>query len=140
MSGGRTCQQGDDPMLRPISETKTIDITGYLIPWTEDGSPLVFHVDGLDDLFIPIFSSEEKLLRVMITTTVTESEDHPMILSILADIPFESIKQIDYGYEFLQSIKEAEELNKVRVRVAADLYVTDRGTLSFTEVSKTKLS
>lgn len=67
-----------------------IVLTGCLIPWGR-GQPVLAHIMGLPSVFhLMVFSEEEKLKSFMSQ----------------AGIPFESVKQIDDGTEFLSSIPD----------------------------------
>ncbi len=64
-----------------------IVLTGKLLPW-EQGKPALMKLVGSPHIYLPCFSTEEKLREMMGR----------------AEIPFEKIKQIDDGDEFSDSV------------------------------------
>lgn len=104
------------PPPRPVSDTaRDICITNHVFAWHDDLPGLVI-VPGSPDLFLPVFSTAGKLTAWLTRTNV----------------PFESIKQIDDQYEFLDSLPYY--VNDVRLRIIVDPYVTDQGTMRYTEI------
>ena len=107
---------------RPISNKVVhISITGYLMPVYEDRQPVLLGMPGTDDLFICIFSEEEKLRSVM-------AELH---------IFFHKIVVIMDGPIFLESIKEdiAAQKRPYELRIAVDPYkVPETGRVRFQEI------
>lgn len=93
-------------MLRPVpgATPREISISGYLFPW-RDGGPVLVELDGCNDWFLPVFSTENALKATMATLSVA----------------YESIKVIDDGKEFLDGIRQSR-LPK-RLRIAANLSI-----------------
>ena len=64
---------------------KEVDVTGYLFPWNA-GQPFFLKIEGSDSTYIPVFENKEKLDDAM------------------DGIPYQKVKKIDDGWEFLDSI------------------------------------
>jgi hypothetical protein len=98
-------------------------ISGYLIPAHMNRQPVLIGMDGTDDLFIVVFSTEEKLRSFM---------DE-------ANVDFDRIQQITDGVEFIESIDE--ENGKVSrpfaLRIAADPHKHENGRWRFQEIFRT---
>jgi hypothetical protein len=68
---------------------QAVDLTGMLIPWGQDDQPVFLNMPLSTKLYLPCFSSED------------------LLVSSLAGVPYEKIKQIDDGREFLSSVPSA---------------------------------
>lgn len=82
--------------------------------------PVLVGMPGTDDLFICLFSTEEKL-------RTSFADFH---------IEFEKIVVIMDGHVFIESIKEdiARQKRPYELRIAVDPHKTDRGTVRFQEI------
>ena len=94
-----------------------VDLTGMLLPW-EDGQPAMLGAPGSLLLYVPCFSTEEKLRALMER----------------ADVPFSSIKTINDGIEFLSDIRSSDGTENVRV--VLDPYYLPNGRVRWTEVQE----
>jgi hypothetical protein len=93
----------------------SLDLSGYLFPAYANRQPVLLRIDGAEgDLFLPVFSSPQKLVEGM----------------ELAKTAYDRIQQIMDGREFLDSLEE----NAVKLRVIVDPYKHESGTLRFQEV------
>jgi hypothetical protein len=93
----------------------SLNITGYLLPVHENRQPVLLQIEGAgDDLFLPVFSTPEKLRAGM----------------ELAATAYDRIIQITDGREFLNSLKE----NTLKPRVILDPYKHESGMIRFVEV------
>lgn len=92
-------------------------IEGYFLPW-QNGQPLFVKLNGCDDWFLPIFSTEEKLDEVVSYLTVK---------GYFELAPY-SIKQVTGQRDFLESIFEGG------VRVMADPQIINENHTKWTEV------
>lgn len=95
--------------MKKRSEPKSIVIDGYLLPWRQE-QPVSIIVEGV--WFIAIFSTMKKLEQSMEFAGVKEY----------------SIKQIDDGIDFIDSIKEQGG------RIMLDPYIVN-GNTRFTEIT-----
>lgn len=98
---------------------EAIELTGKLIPWYgmkahRTGQPALLSMPGSPSLYLPCFSTEEKL-RIFLAE---------------AKVPFESIKMIENGVEFLDGIRESPE----PVEVILDPYFLPNGHVRFMQV------
>jgi len=92
-----------------------LNLTGHLMPVDENQQPVLLHMVGAGaDLFLPVFSTFEKLVAGM----------------ELARTPYHKIKQIVDGLEFLESLEE----NETKLRVIVDFYKHENGRIRFQEV------
>ena len=106
---------------KPISNKVVhLSITGYLMPVYEDRQPVLLGMPGTDDLFICLFSEEEKLRSVMAEL----------------QIYFHKIVVIMDGPIFLESIKEdiAAQKRPYELRIAVDPYKHENGRVRFQEI------
>jgi hypothetical protein len=104
------------------TEVHRLDITGHHFPWRDD-APLLVHLDGTHDYFLPLFTSEQKLRDMM------------HVFSIEMD----SIKHIDDGPEFLDCIP-TEFATGERLRIMVDPYRAADGKTRFIELLRGDLS
>lgn len=72
---------------RPTGRQANVQLTGCLLLW-RNGQPVATRVDGSDGVYVPVFSSQEKLL----------------LWTAEAGIQYDKIKRIDNGTEFLESL------------------------------------
>ena len=75
--------------------------------------PILMRLAGTNDLFLPVFSTEEKLQAM--------------------DMPFDSVRRIDDMAGFLGSLP-FRTLDGCRLRIIVDPYQTARGTTRFREI------
>lgn len=101
----------------PGAEPRPIDIRNHLMA-TRQNSPIFLGMPGTSDLFLPVFSTVEKLTAWL------------ALLSMRSD----ATKQIDHPGEFLASIPLYYD-NK-RVRVIVDPYFTQQGTVRYREIQR----
>jgi hypothetical protein len=102
-----------EPPVPVTGKLLELNITGYLFPAHANRSPVFLRIDGAgDDLFLPVFSTEEKLCAVM------------------GKISYDRILQICDGREFLDSIEEDPR----KLRVIVDPHKHESGTTRFQEV------
>lgn len=102
---------------RPIgTPPRTIEITGHCFPWS-DGQPVFASMLATSDLFLPVFSTIDKLRTMMAT----------------ANIPYQSIKHIDDQRAFLDSLPS--RFGDQRLRVIVDPYFT-KGRVRFVEIMR----
>jgi len=105
--------EGDGP--QPTGrEPSVITLTGAVFPWAGT-EPVFLKLPGSPDLYLPCFSSAEKLREVLEAGNIT----------------WETIKQIQDEATFLASIYE-----RPNVKVILDLHRTHEGTVRFTEVQR----
>lgn len=100
--------------LRPVSGPRPVSIERGIIAFdSKDGEVILLQMDGSDDLFLPVFTTEDKLItflpRVLGTSTVIET------------------KIIASAESFLRSVAP-------HVRIAVDPHLTDEGMVRFEEV------
>jgi hypothetical protein len=99
---------------KQIGPLKDITLTGLLMPW-KAGQPSFIHMQGVGDsvFYLPLFSDEDQLRSVLAR----------------AGVDFDSIKQVDHGPEFLDSIP-------TEIIVITNLRFTDEGRVRYTEVRR----
>lgn len=96
---------------RPVgTPPRIVDITGHVIPWN-DGPVLLTMAEADDNLYLPVFSTVEKLTDMM----------------MLTEIAYQSIKRIDDRREFLDSLP-------ADVRVIIDPHFHESGRVRYTEI------
>jgi hypothetical protein len=102
------------PPPKQVGPQKFLDLTGMLIPWA-GGQPVLLNMMGVDSSvqYLPLFSEPEPLEAVLAQ----------------AGVGFESIKQVDDGPEFLDSIP-------VEIIVITDLRYTPEGKIRFHQVQR----
>ena len=109
-----------DVAPRRISDREVpLKITGYFMPTHAPNAPVLIGMPGTDDLFIFVFSTEEKLASTM--TAI--------------GIEYERVSLVTDGRELLDEIKATNEGGKrpYRIRVAVDPYKADNGRVRFVE-------
>jgi hypothetical protein len=99
----------------PTGLTQDVSLTGLLFPWTGD-FPVMLAMPGSDYSYLPVFTVEEKLLDFMFR----------------AGVAYMSIKKIEDGPEFLQSIYENPAM--WTVRVILDPYYLSNRRIRFLQV------
>ena len=105
---------------RRISDREVpIAITGYFMPTAAPNVPVLIGMPGTDDLFMFVFSTEEKLAAVM------ES----------IGIEYERMAIVTHGGELLADIEtvNARGDRPYRLRLAVDAYKADNGRVRFGE-------
>lgn len=108
---------------RRVSDRKVpIEITGYFMPTLAPHTPVLLGMAGTEDLFIVVFSTEEKLATLMTAFGIT----------------YERVAIVTSGRELIDEVeaKNHTEERPYRVRLAVDPYKTAEGRLRFTEVTK----
>lgn len=97
-----------------------MSISGYLMPAHADRQPVLIGMFGTDDLFIVVFSTEEKLRTFM----------------ALISVGFDRIQIIMNGGDFIDSIEDANanDGRPYAIRIAADPYRLENGNWRFTEI------
>ncbi len=96
---------------------RIVDISGYVFPWQDDIGPALLTLDGSDDMYLPIFSTIDKL-RVAAT---------------LFNIPVDRVKHIDSGNEFLDSVRHIGPTGQA-VRIMLDPFPND-GNTCYSEIA-----
>jgi hypothetical protein len=104
---------GPNDPPRPTGRYSELDLRGYVLPWFE-GQPSRIGLTGMGDA-LPIFSTQAAFERAI-------DEGMP--------IPYEKLKQIDDGPEFLSSVPGW-------LPVVVDLHYSERGTVLFKEIKRT---
>lgn len=104
---------------RSVTEQlRAIDISGYLLPWNRSSNaPLYCVIAGSPDIFVPVFSTVEKL------DTYFDA----------ANIDYDSIKKIEEMNEFLSNFPYRFATGQ-RLRVIIDPWVNERNNTRFTEI------
>lgn len=105
---------------RRVSDREVpIAITGYFMPTHAPHTPVLLGMPGTDDLFIVVFSTEEKLVALMTAF----------------GIAYERVAIVTSGRELIDEIeaKNRTEERPYRVRLAVDPYKTAEGRVRFTE-------
>lgn len=92
-------------------------LTGKLFPWNKSTEqPVLINMPGSPYFYLPLFSSKEKLEGMLAA----------------GRIPFDSIKHIDDGREFLTSLTESPGWTETKVIL--DPYFLENGRVRFTEL------
>ncbi len=94
-----------------MQKSERINIANYIFPWN-DLNPIFLSID--DSLFLPLFSTIEKLDELMKRFGITTYR----------------IKKIDDSREFLESLME----NATKVKLLVDIEWTDKGSIKFKEI------
>lgn len=105
----------------PVSNKDlNIDVSGYLMPCHEDRQPVLIGMHGTNDLFICLYSTEDKLRQSFLDW----------------NIEFARIVIIMDGNTFVDSIKEDIALKErsYELRIAVDPHKTERGTVRYQEI------
>jgi len=95
---------------------KPVSVTGCLVPWLNNGQPQLASMPGSTAFYIMCFSSEEKLRSFMKST----------------GIPFDRIKQIQNGTDFIASIRESATTTDVLI--IRDPWITPQGRVRFVQL------
>lgn len=98
-------------------EVKEVSLTGMIFPW-KYGQPVLLSMPMSDALYLALFDSEVDLRAVMDKVGV----------------PFDGIKLIDNGSEFLQSLPEA--LGGQPLKIILNPWFTEGGTVRYTEIQR----
>jgi hypothetical protein len=96
-----------------------IAVTGYFMPTCAPNRPVLIGMSGTDDLFIAVFSTEEKLAETMRTL----------------GIEYARVSIVTNGSELLDDIATMNETGgrPYRIRLAVDPYKADNGNVRFNE-------
>lgn len=106
------------PPWSVTEQLRDINISGYLLPWNRgDNGPVYCMIAGTPDIFVPVFSTSEKLDAYFDA----------------AKIEYDSIKQIEEMHEFLSSFPYRMATGE-RIRVIIDPWVNERNNTRFTEI------
>lgn len=105
--------------IRPTGGERYLDITGYVFPWSDESPALLSLIDYGTDVFLVVYSTLEKLKSMMATL----------------EMSYDSIKRIDNGNVFLESIPLHLPDGK-KLRIMVDPWVTDQKTTRFTEIPR----
>lgn len=99
---------------KQVGPMKELVLTGMLMPWA-DGQPVLVHMMGVGSgvFYLPLFDDPDQLRAVLER----------------AGISFQSIKQVDDGPEFLDSIPP-------EIIVITNLRFTDEGRIRFHQVQR----
>lgn len=102
----------DNNAPKMVGELKTVDLADKLIPFV-DGQPHFMRVMGSPHFYLPCFDDEEQLKSTMelIGTTVY------------------TVKKIDDGHEFLESIPED-------IKIALNFRQMPNGKIRWTEIQR----
>ena len=101
------------PTGKPVEE---VTLTGMLLPW-KAGDPVLLRMPACDDEFLPLFTREEDLREVLRQ----------------AGASFDSIKQVDDGREFLDSLPLMTGSSRL-LRVITNPRIVEQGRVRFVEV------
>lgn len=102
-------------MKRISEDFRTVDLTGHFLAYSA-GKPLMLKLE--DTLFLPVFSTPEKLTETFELAGVTEM----ITIKIITDVG-----------EFLDSVHSMRG-SAHTMRVMMDPWVTEEGNTRFTEV------
>ena len=105
---------------RRISDREvTLKITGYFMPTLAPNVPVLIGMPGTDDLFVLVFSTEDKLASAMASF----------------GIRYERVALVTNGGELIDEINTTNEdgVRPYRMRLAVDPYKTDNGRVRFAE-------
>jgi len=105
---------------RRISDRElSISITGYFMPTHAPNAPVLVGMPGTDDLFMCVFSTEEKLVAAMGSF----------------GIEYVRVSRVTNGGELIDEIEaiNASGERPYRLRIAADPYKADNGNVRFVE-------
>lgn len=110
------------PPRRVNNRVDAVDLTGALFPWLDatelcEGTPLLLELQGTNTLYLPMFTTVEKL-RAELGRTNTK---------------YDRIKQVQDGAEFLASIPPTDPDGR-KLRIMLDPWYTPQGTLRWREV------
>ena len=102
------------PPPKQVGPVKDLVLTGMLMPW-KNGQPSFVHMQGVGStvFYLPLFDTEETLRAVLAR----------------ADVSFDSIKHVDDGTDFLDSIPP-------EIIVILNLRFTDEGRIRFHQVQR----
>jgi len=103
-----------------VGRVTELSISGYLMPAHMNRQPVMIGMAGTNDMFIVVFSSEEKL-RVFMDAV---------------NVDYDRIQMVTNGSEFIESIDE-ENGRKTRpflLRIIADPYKHENGNWRFIEI------
>jgi hypothetical protein len=109
---------GDAP--RRISDREVpLVLTGYFMPTEAPNVPVLIGMPGTDDLFVCVFSTEEKLASTMAAF----------------GIGYARVAVVTDGAELLDDIRATNESGDrpYRLRLAVDAYKTVEGRVRFVE-------
>jgi len=96
-----------------------ITLAGYFMPMIAPNVPVLMGMPGTDDLFIFVFSTEEKLVAVM----------------TILGISYERLARVTDGIELIDEIEatNARGERPYKLRLAVDPYKADNGRVRFVE-------
>lgn len=106
--------------LRRISDREVpLVLTGYVMPMIASNVPVLVGMPGTDDLFVFVFSTEEKLVAAM-----TSFEIEYLRVAVVTD-----------GRELVDEMAASNDsgVRPYRIRLAVDPYKADNGRMRFVE-------
>lgn len=97
----------------------SLAITGYFMPTHAANTPVLIGMPGTDDLFMLVFSTEEKLREAMSSF----------------EISYERVARVTDGPELIAEVNATNERGDrpYRIRLAVDPYKGDNGRVRFVE-------
>jgi hypothetical protein len=97
---------------KPTGNVHEVTLTGKLFPWDNHmNQPVLLAMPGSEFNYLPLFSTVDALRELMER----------------ANVPFDKIKHVDDGPEFMSSIP-------LHIKLICDPYFLDNGRVRFTEV------
>lgn len=112
-------EEGPKPTGAPARTVSWTSLTGKLLPWDEKRQqPVMLNMPGSDLNYLPLFSSKRQLEELMQG----------------GEIPYDGIKVIDHGEEFVTGLLESSMEALQRTKVVLDLRFTPEGRVRFTEL------
>lgn len=109
-----------DENPRRISDREVpLTIDSYFMPMHAPNVPVLIGMPGTDDLFVFVFSTEEKLVETMKTFAIA----------------YQRISRVTSGKDLIAEMNEtnANAGRPYRIRLAVDPYKADNGNARFTE-------
>lgn len=104
---------------KPLEAFSLDTLTGKLFPWDQKRQqPVLLNMPGSPYNYIALFSTKQKLDQMM--------QD--------AEVPFDGIKRIDDGVEFVQGLTESGPEAAASLKIILDPYFTEQGRVRFTEL------
>jgi hypothetical protein len=118
MSGTESADK-PKPTGKPAEVINLGSLTGKLFPWDQRRQqPVLLNMPGSPYDYIPLFSSKQQLEEMMQG----------------GEIPYDDIKVIDHGEEFVAGLLESGGDVMQKTKVILDLRFTPEGKVRFTEL------
>lgn len=102
----------EGPKPTGVADVK-LNITGCLIPWGADNEPVLLNMIGSSSLYLPVFSSKDKLDSCLST----------------AGVSYVRIKVVTNGPEFMSYIPK-------EIEVVCDPWYTETGRVRFRQIRR----